>query len=102
MQKQGSRGFGPEPAERPGGAGRFGPGPGALLHRPHFTNGDASYGLDASPFCEWSHCYNYLAILGAELPRMINRKRVIWVVMHYEYIGFADLPWVDAVQFHVS
>jgi len=31
-----------------------------------------------------------------------KRKRVVWVVTHYEYVGHPDLPWVDALQFHVS
>lgn len=33
---------------------------------------------------------------------MAKRGQTVWVVMHYEYMGCADLPWIDAVQFHVS
>jgi hypothetical protein len=33
---------------------------------------------------------------------MKKRKQVVWVVMHYEYVGSADKPWPDALQFHVS
>jgi hypothetical protein len=29
-------------------------------------------------------------------------QRLVWVVMHYEYMGFSDLPRIDALQFHVS
>lgn len=33
---------------------------------------------------------------------MSLRKRTVWVVMHYEYMGLPDSPRVDSVQFHVS
>jgi len=33
---------------------------------------------------------------------MGQRKRTIWVVMHYEIMGVPDAPRVDSVQFHVS
>jgi hypothetical protein len=31
-----------------------------------------------------------------------KQPRVVWVVMHYEYMGSSDTPWIDALQFHVS
>lgn len=33
---------------------------------------------------------------------MSKKKRVVWVVMHYEIMGCADDSWLDALQFHVS
>jgi hypothetical protein len=33
---------------------------------------------------------------------MRKRKRTVWVVMHYEIMGPADVPYIDSVQFHVS
>ncbi|WP_165235926.1 hypothetical protein [Aquisphaera insulae] len=33
---------------------------------------------------------------------MGQRKRTVWVVMHYEIMGLPDSPQVDSVQFHVS
>jgi hypothetical protein len=33
---------------------------------------------------------------------MSERKRIVWVVMHYEIMGPVDSPWIDSVQFHVS
>lgn len=33
---------------------------------------------------------------------MSQRKRTVWVVMHYEVIGLPESPQVDSVQFHVS
>ncbi len=33
---------------------------------------------------------------------MSKRKRVVWVVMHYEIMGLPDSPRIDSVQFHVS
>ena len=33
---------------------------------------------------------------------MAKAKQVVWVIMHYEYMGLADMPWVDAIQFHVA
>jgi hypothetical protein len=33
---------------------------------------------------------------------MGQRKRTVWVVMHYEIMGVPDAPRVDSVQFHVS
>jgi hypothetical protein len=33
---------------------------------------------------------------------MSQRKQTVWVVMHYEFMGLAESPWVDSVQFHVS
>jgi hypothetical protein len=33
---------------------------------------------------------------------MNQRKRTVWVVIHYEIMGLPELPWVDSVQFHVS
>jgi hypothetical protein len=33
---------------------------------------------------------------------MSQRKRTVWVVMHYEIMGLPDSPRVDSVQFHVS
>jgi hypothetical protein len=32
----------------------------------------------------------------------MGKQRIVWVVMHYEYVGFSDSPWIDAIQFHVS
>ena len=31
-----------------------------------------------------------------------KRRQTVWVVMHYEFMGYSDLPWIDSVQFHVS
>ncbi len=33
---------------------------------------------------------------------MSQRKRTVWVVMHYEIMGLAESPHVDSMQFHVS
>src|SRR5262245_16590315 len=33
---------------------------------------------------------------------MSQRKRTVWVVMHYEILGLPEAPHVDSVQFHVS
>ena len=33
---------------------------------------------------------------------MSQRKRTVWVVMHYEIMGLPECPWVDSVQFHVA
>jgi hypothetical protein len=33
---------------------------------------------------------------------MSQRKRTVWVVMHYELMGLPDSPRIDSVQFHVS
>lgn len=33
---------------------------------------------------------------------MGQRKRTVWVVMHYEIMGLPGSPRVDSVQFHVS
>jgi hypothetical protein len=33
---------------------------------------------------------------------MGQRKRTVWVVMHYEVMGVPDAPRVDSIQFHVS
>jgi hypothetical protein len=33
---------------------------------------------------------------------MSQRKRTVWVVMHYEIMGLPDSHHVDSVQFHVS
>ncbi|WP_165250862.1 hypothetical protein [Paludisphaera soli] len=33
---------------------------------------------------------------------MGRRRRVVWVVMHYEIMGTPDAPRVDSVQFHVA
>ena len=33
---------------------------------------------------------------------MKKDKQIIWVVMHYEYMGLPDSPRIDSVQFHVS
>ena len=33
---------------------------------------------------------------------MSQRKRTVWVVMHYEIMGLPDQPRVDSVQFHVA
>ena len=33
---------------------------------------------------------------------MSQRKRTVWVVMHYEIMGDPDSPRIDSVQFHVS
>jgi hypothetical protein len=33
---------------------------------------------------------------------MGQRKRTVWVVIHYEIMGVPDAPWVDSIQLHVS
>jgi hypothetical protein len=33
---------------------------------------------------------------------MKKRKQVVWVVMHYEYMGLPTSAWIDSMQFHVS
>jgi hypothetical protein len=33
---------------------------------------------------------------------MSQRKRIVWVVMHYEIMGLPESPHVDSVQFHVA
>lgn len=31
-----------------------------------------------------------------------RNKPTVWVIMHYEFMGHPDSPWIDSVQFHVS
>jgi len=33
---------------------------------------------------------------------MSQRKRTVWIVMHYEIMGVPESPSIDSVQFHVS
>ena len=33
---------------------------------------------------------------------MNKRQQIVWVVMHYEYMGLPASPKLDSLQFHVS
>jgi hypothetical protein len=33
---------------------------------------------------------------------MKRGKQIVWVIMHYEFMGLPASPYIDSVQFHVS
>jgi hypothetical protein len=33
---------------------------------------------------------------------MKKRNQIVWVIMHYEFMGLPESPYIDSVQFHVS
>jgi hypothetical protein len=42
------------------------------------------------------------SMLSDTIGQMKQTKPTIWVIMHYEFIGLPQSPYIDSVQFHVS